>query len=329
MASPIVFSRVPFRLPLGGGSTDLLSYYEKYGGFIFAAAINIYMDVFFKRPASDDLIHMHYTRYESELSVDSIKHTIGREALKMTGVNSRVLISFTADTPAGTGLGSSGACSVGLLKGLSLYKKGVEISNLEAAEQSFVLTQNLGLPDGKQDPYVCALGGFVVLEIDNGGKVAVIRPNIAPETINRFFGNTLFFYTGVRRDSQPILAMQDKERILNLKHKTKEIGRQIYQCFISGDLDAFGALMDAHWQIKKAMLNGMSNEFFDSIYNAAKKAGALGGKIMGAGGGGYFMFYCPSNADCVKVREVLRPFGLREMFFSLDERGARTKIIDI
>ncbi|MEK9183896.1 MAG: galactokinase, partial [Patescibacteria group bacterium] len=234
MISPIILSRTPFRLPLGGGSTDMPSYYEKYGGFIFAVTIDLYMDIFIKKPLSDDFVHMHYMKSESVLTADEVKHTIGREALKMSGIKNSILIFFAADTPSGTGLGSSGACSVGLIKGLSLYKE-VEINNLEVAEQSFVLTQNLGLPDGKQDPYVCALGGFVVLEIDNDGKVAVIRPDIAPEIINRFFGNTLFFYTGVRRDSEPILAAQDKERVLNLKHKTKEIGRQIYQCFISGD----------------------------------------------------------------------------------------------
>jgi D-glycero-alpha-D-manno-heptose-7-phosphate kinase len=320
----IILSRTPFRLPLGGGSTDLPSYYQKYGGFIFAVAINIYMDIFIKEPLSDDYIHMHYTQYEAELEVEKIKHTIGREALKMAGIKNRVLISFNADTPSGTGLGSSGACAVSLLKGLNLYQ-GREMSNLEAAEQSFILTQNLQLPDGKQDPYICALGGFVVLDIDTTGAVKVTRPAIALETSDRFWQNSLFFYTGIRRNSQPILAAQNEEKIFALKHRTKEIGQKIYQHFLNGDLDAFGSLMDEHWQVKKAMTDSMSNDWFDEIYNAAKKAGALGGKILGAGGGGYFLFYCPSETAKSSVRQELQKFNLRELSLGIDTVGARAQ----
>ncbi len=326
MASPIILSRVPFRLPLGGGSTDLPSYYERYGGFIFAVAINIYMDIFIKEPVSDDLIHMHYIKYESEPSADFIKHTIGREALKMMEIKNKLLVSFNADTPSGTGLGSSGACSVGLLKALAAYK-GIEMTNKEAAEQSFVLTRRLELPDGKQDPYVCALGGFVVLEIDKEGTVRIDKPKIDSSVINYFFGNSLFFYTGIRRDSEPFLASQDKEKVLELKHRIKEIGREIYRCFLEGDLDKFGLLMDEHWNIKKMMASEMTNVWLDEVYMTAKEAGALGGKIMGAGGGGYFMFYCGQNKE--NIRLGLQKYNMREMNFRADEFGARTRIIEL
>ncbi len=326
MASPIILSRTPFRLPLGGGSTDMPSYYEKYGGFIFAVSINMYMDILIKKPLSDDYVHMHYTQYESESSADNIRHTLGKEALRMIGIKNGISVSFKADTPSGTGLGSSGACSVGLLKGLSLYK-GMEMGNLEAAEQSFVLTQNLGLPDGKQDPYACALGGFSVLNISTNGETEVIKPNIAKETTDRFFKNCLFFYTGIRRNSKSLLSAQNNERVLELKHRTKKIGQDIYQCFLRGDLDKFGSLLDEHWQVKKLMLSGMSNEWLNDVYEAAKKAGAFGGKIMGAGGGGYFMFYCPTEEIRQSVRQALRGFDMREMNFDIDEQGARTKTI--
>lgn len=326
MHSPVILSRTPFRLPLGGGSTDLPSYYQKYGGFIFAVTINLYMDLFIKRPVSDDCVHMHYMKSEAVLSADEVKHTIGREALRMLDIKNRVLVFFAADTPSGTGLGSSGACAVGLLKGLSLYK-GRKMSNLEAAEQSFVLTQNLGLPDGKQDPYVCALGGFVVLLIDCDGKVVVEKPFINPLVEGRFIENTLFFYTGVRRDSEPILSSQNKKSDFDLKHEIKTIGKDIHRCFLNGDLDRFGELLDEHWNIKKAMSNTMSNESFDAMYHAAKKAGASGGKILGAGGGGYFMFYCRSSDVKNKVRKSLQEFNLREMSFSVERNGARAKII--
>lgn len=328
MSSPVIFSRTPFRLPLGGGSTDIPSYYEKYGGFIFAAAVNMYMDIFVKRPRSDDSIHVHYKSFEAVRTVAEVKHDIAREALRMMGIQNKVAISFKSDAAAGSGMGSSGACAAGIFKGLSLYRDR-EISNLEAAERSFALTQNLGLPDGKQDPYACALGGFVVLEIDTSGAVEVTRPMIAETTIDNFFKRTLFFYTGVVRDSAPLLSAQSAERVIAVKHRTKEIGWAVYKCFLNGDLDTFGDLLDEHWRIKRQMSADITNGKFDEIYSVARKAGALGGKIMGAGGGGYFMFYCPSDTDRRKVREVLRVFDLFEMQFALDEIGARARIINI
>ncbi|MDP3710327.1 MAG: galactokinase [bacterium] len=322
----IILSKTPFRLPLGGGSTDMPSYYEKYSGFIFSVTINMYMDIFIKEPITDDLVHMHYMRYEAEDSSDKIKHTLGKEALKMMNIKNKILVSFNADTPAGTGLGSSGACAVGLLKGLALYKGGT-LSNIEAAERSFIITQNLGLPDGKQDPYVCALGGFVVLEIDKNGKVKVTKPAISKNTADRFINNSLFFYTGIKRDSEPILSAQNTSQVLELKHRTKEIGKEIYKCFLKGDLDKFGKLLDEHWRVKKMMSGSISNTWLDEIYLVAQKAGALGGKIMGAGGGGYFMFYCPSEKIKAKVRKTLQRFKLREMNFAIDEHGARADAV--
>jgi len=269
---------------------------------------------------------MHYIKYESEPSADLIKHTIGREALNMMEIRNKLLVSFNADTPSGTGLGSSGACSVGLLKALAAHK-GIEMTNKEAAEQSFILTQRLGLPDGKQDPYVCALGGFVVLEIDKEGTVRIDKPKIDSRIINDFFGNSLFFYTGIRRDSEPFLASQDKEKVLELKHRIKEIGREIYRCFLEGNLDKFGLLMNEHWDIKKMMASEMTNVWLDEVYMMAKEAGAFGGKIMGAGGGGYFMFYCGQNKE--NVRSALQKYNMREMDFRVDELGARTRVIEL
>ncbi len=324
---PIILSRVPFRISLGGGSTDLPSYYEKYGGFIFAATINLYMDVLIKQTRSDDHIHVHYKQFESVPSVTEVQHELARETLKMTGVERGVGISFKADTPAGTGLGSSGACSVALLKGLSQFS-GQDLANEEAAAQSFTITQNLGLPDGKQDPYACALGGFTMFEIAPDGRVKITKPNLSQQTIDNFFANTLFYYTGIQRFSAPILAAQSVEKVLELKHTTKRIGQDIYQAFLKGNLDDFGLLMDEHWENKKRMSPQMSNPFFDQIYDKARSAGALGGKIMGAGAGGYFMIYCGSPSKTEAVKEALKSFNLREMAFRLDTKGARTAVID-
>ena len=252
MSSSIILSRTPFRLPLGGGSTDLPSYYKKHGGFIFAVAIDLYMDVLIKPTRSDDLINIHYKSFEGVASIDKIKHPFAREALKITGPQKGISISFKADAPSGTGLGSSGACSVALLKGLSRYM-GREMSREEAAQKSFEITQNLGLPDGVQDPYVCALGGFVALHIEKNGVVKVEKPRIADGTTKQFFGNSLFYYTGVVRESRHLLATQDVEKVLMLKHRIKDIGKEIYRSFLLGDLNKFGELMDEHWHIKKRM----------------------------------------------------------------------------
>jgi D-glycero-alpha-D-manno-heptose-7-phosphate kinase len=247
----------------------------------------------------------------------------------MTGVKNKVAISFKADTPAGTGLGSSGACSVALLKSLRMFKTGKEMPNLAAAAAAFKLTRALELPDGVQDPYACALGGYVHLEIAKDGKVEATHPKISPATTKKFFNNTLFFYTGINRYSAPILAAQDKEKVLELKHTTKELGRNIYKAFLKGDLDTFGRLMDEHWHIKKQMSGQMSSSMLDEVYANAKKAGALGGKLIGAGGGGYLMFYCPNEKAKKRVRAELKKTGMREMLFTIDTKGARTKIIEL
>lgn len=328
MPSGIILSRVPFRISLGGGSTDLPSYYERFGGFIFAATVNLYMDVLIKATRSDDGIHVLYKTFEAVSSVDQVKHDLAREALRAAGVEKGVTISFKADTPAGTGLGSSGACSVALAKGLATFA-GTDMENEEAAASAFRMTRALGLPDGVQDPYACALGGFAVLDIAKDGTVGVRRPDIASGTIDRFFANTLFLYTGVQRFSAPLLANQDEAKVMELKHRTKEIGVQILDAFQRDDLDRFGRLMDEHWQIKKAMSQRMSNPSFDRIYATARGAGALGGKIMGAGAGGYFMITCPDEITKDRVRQALASCTLREMPLSLDRQGARVQRIDI
>ncbi|MDO8619920.1 MAG: galactokinase [bacterium] len=326
MSSPIIISRTPFRLSLGGGSTDLPSYYEKHGGFVFGVAVNLYMDVFVKEPRSDDLVHVHYKHFESVSHAKEVTHDIARQALLMRGLTTKVAISFKADTPAGTGLGSSGACAVAVLKGLALYQNK-KLSNREAAEQSFLLTKALGLPDGVQDPYICAEGGFVALTIEKNGKVKVEKPRIAKSTVEEFFANSIFYYTGVVRESKQLLAEQDATKVQELKHRTKDIGREVYKAFRSGKLHHFGKLMDEHWHIKKQMSSKMSTDRFDEIYAEAIRAGALGGKIMGAGGGGYFMFYCPTRKAKRAVQKALGRFKMREMHFEIDTKGARTHII--
>jgi D-glycero-alpha-D-manno-heptose-7-phosphate kinase len=328
MNSPIILVRVPFRISLGGGSTDLPSYYRKYGGFVFGVTINLYMDILIKSTKSDNLIHVHYRQFETVDHPKKVEHELAREALLALGINNSVAISFKADTPAGTGLGSSGACVVALLKGLSVFA-GKKISNKIAAEKSFSITRKLGLPDGPQDPYLCSMGGFTALNISKDGNIKITKPKIEEEISKKFFDNTLFFYTGVKRDSSKILVAQDNKKALELKHKTKSIGLEIYESFKTGDLESFGTLLDDHWRIKREISGQISNPIFDEIYEKAKRAGALGGKIMGAGGGGYFMFYCGSKKVKNNVRQVLKTSRMKEMFFNLDPLGARHRVLSL
>lgn len=295
---------------------------------MFGATVNLYMDVFLKEPRSDDLIHVHYKQFEAVPTINEIKHDIVREALRMHNVKIPIAISFKADTPAGTGLGSSGACAVAVHQGLSAFF-GKGMTNREAAGKSFILTQRLGLPDGVGDPYICALGGFVALDIAPDGVVTVQRPRLSKETTELFFKNCLFYYTGVVRRSAPILKQQEGTRVFELKHKSKEIGYSIYEHFRRGRLNDFGELLDEYWHLKKSMSSKMSSARFDEVYDTARRAGALGGKIMGAGGGGYFMFYCPTQAAKARVRRALEPFALREMHFLLDTKGARVKVLNL
>ncbi len=319
----MIISRTPFRIPLGGGSTDLPSYYEKFGGFIFGVAIQSYVHIFAKRLALDDRIQFHYTDCEVVDSVNSLHHEIGREALRIAGIDRAVSVTFNADSPAGTGLGSSGSYALGLLNTLFALK-GERKTPEFLAEKSFEITERIRGHEGKQDPYLAAFGGFTVLEIGRDGGVAVRKPAIARETTERFLSNTLFFYTGIKRPgaSKDILKEQDAAAVLELKHRTKEIGRSVLRAFEEGDLDQFGRLLDAHWRIKQKMSSKISTADFDAACETAKECGALGGKLIGAGGGGYLMFYCPDPTDRARMAFALAARGLRRVHFAIDYQGS-------
>lgn len=324
----MLVSRTPFRISLGGGSTDLPSYSRQYGGFIFGVSINMYMDIFVRKPVIYDKIDFQYLKFESVDSVDQLEHTIGREALKITGIDKAISVYFKSETPTGTGLGSSGTCAVGLLNAL-WRSKGINKPQKELAEEAFRITQNLGLPDGKQDPYLAALGGFAILDIDTNDEVAVIRPSISMATAKRFVENSLLVYTGVNRSSEAVLRDQDSVRALEAKHQTKAIGKQIAAAFQSGKLDEFGRLINEHWNLKKKMSDKISNSEFDQIHNLAMENGCLGGKMVGAGGGGYFLFYCPDRPTKEAAGLVMKNAGYREIPFDIDYKGTRVAEVTI
>lgn len=327
----MILTRTPMRLPLGGGSTDLPAYFEKYGGFIFSVSINLYMYIGVNRPPADDLIRVKYRESEEVSSVDELKHILVKAALKHTGIDRMIEISSKADVSDGTGMGSSGSYLIGLLNALHTLK-GDRLSRRHLAEEAYdIATKILGLPDGKQDFYLASFGNFCVLDIAQNGGVTVSNADISRKTQENFERRTLLFYTGVRRSSSPILQELQKnvrggnQDAIALKHETKRIGQRILNVFETGQLDEFGELLDEHWKVKRKMSAQMSTDAFDALYEAAKRVGALGGKIVGAGGGGFFLIYCREGTQ-ESVRKVFAERDLREIPFSVDSTGTQVLV---
>ncbi len=323
----MIITRTPFRIPLGGGSTDLRAYYEKHGGFIFSVTVNLYMYVGINRPPIDDLIRLKYHDNETVASPHELKNRLAKAALLRTGFDRMIEISSKADVPNGTGLGSSGTYLVGLLNALHSLK-GENISRRQLAEEAYEITSELGLPDGMQDPYAVSFGNFSAFTIGVDGKVVVENVDVSRKTQECFEKQTLFFYTGVTRSSEELLREQQQKikrgekKALELKHQIKEIGQKIHNAFKTNNLDTFGHLMDEHWNFKKSMSNKMSNSAFDEVYKKAKKAGALGGKILGAGGGGFFLMYAMEGSED-KVRKVFEKYKMREVPIRVDSGGTQ------
>lgn len=326
----MIITRTPFRVTLGGGGTDLPSYYSKYGGFIFSAGINKYMFIDVNRPATDDLIRLKYTKSETVESVGEVQHEIAREAFRMTGIEKAIEVSSVADISAGTGLGSSSCYAVGLLHALHALKR--EYIPLEVlAEEDFTLeAEILKRPIGKQDPYLAAFGGLTVLDIGTDGMVKVRKANVSEETTEELNRNMLLFFTGVTRSADTILSEQskavtdEKKEVIDSMHYIKDLGHEILAAVEDGEVDEVGRLFDAHWQHKKKISTKMTNPEFDRIYTKARESGALGGKISGAGGGGFFTFYVPQKHR--QFREVMAGLGLREMRYRFDFEGSKVLV---
>jgi D-glycero-alpha-D-manno-heptose-7-phosphate kinase len=326
----MIITRTPFRLTLGGGGTDLPSYYSKFEGFIFAAGINKYMFISVNRPILDNLIRVKYSKSEIVAHRDELKHPIAKEAMRMTGIEDSVEIVSIADIPAGTGLGSSSCYAVGLLNALHTMKREY-IPLQELAEEACDLEINrLGEPIGKQDQYMAALGGLTVLDIKKDGHVNVRAAKLEDSTLDDLNRNLLMFYTSTTRRANEILSEQSKgikegkRNVVERMHYIKEIGYEILEAVENGNITDVGLLFDKHWQHKKMMSAKISNPQFDEIYEIAKRNGALGGKISGAGGGGFFLFYTEKNHS--RLRDAMRKLNLIEMRYRFDLEGTKVLV---
>jgi D-glycero-alpha-D-manno-heptose-7-phosphate kinase len=322
----MIITRSPLRISLGGGGTDLPSYYREHSGFLIAAAIDKYVYINVHRRFVDGFL-LKYSSLEEAATVDDIKHPIIREALKLVDVRERNLeITSMADIPAGTGLGSSGSFTTALLKALHALKKNL-VHPAELAEQACCIElEKLGEPIGRQDQYISAFGGITAFRFLPDGRVEAAPLKISEETLFNLEDNLLLFFTGYSRAASAILKEQDdKSRkadtvMTENLHFIKDLGKQSQKALESGKLEEFARLMDVHWRRKKERSKGISNSDINAWYDYAMANGALGGKVIGAGGGGFLMFYA---GDKVKLRHAMREKGLTEVRFRFDFEGTR------
>ncbi len=323
----MIITRTPFRMTLGGGGTDLPSFYCEHGGYILAVAIDKYMFLNVNTPIVDDKIRVRYTSSEMVDHADDVKHTLAREALRHFGVTRGIEIVSIADIPAGTGLGSSSSYLVGLLNALHTLLQDQATPQKLAEEACLIELEVLKKPIGKQDQYMAAFGGLTALHIDPNGRVCATRMDLDVDLVESLEHNILMFYTNEMRDATAILKKQDdatrsRNRIVvESLREIKDIGVEISDAISKGNLRRFGELLDVHWQSKKRLAEGISNPQIDAWYELAKQNGAIGGKISGAGGGGFLMLYCEDNK--VRLREAMRTAGLRELKFRFDFEGSK------
>jgi D-glycero-alpha-D-manno-heptose-7-phosphate kinase len=328
----VIITRTPFRITLGGGGTDLPSYYEKHGGFIFAMGISKYMYVMANPPSIDRKIRLRYSRTEIVEHISELRHELAREALRFHGIEDGMEIDSMADLPAGTGVGSSSAYLVGLLLALHQYRRDFVSLEQLAEEACYIELNILKKPIGKQDQYMAAFGGLTVLEIMRDGAVEVRQANVREGALAEFINRTHIYYTGVHRDALDVLREQNaamngkspaRPVVENSLNGIKDLGYRILEAIEAEDFDDWGCMLHEHWEHKKRMSDKISGSAWDQLYDEVRaRFGVLGGKIIGAGGGGFLMLYCPRDAR--QLEEFMASNGMRRMYYQLEREGAKT-----
>lgn len=320
----MVITQTPFRISFVGGGTDFPAFFRQHGGAVLSSAIDKYLYVIVQKRYFDDLIYVNYSIKEIASNVEKIQHNLVRECLKKTGILKGVEITTVADIPiAGTGLGSSSSLTVGLLNALYLFK-GIQRSTEELAREACEIElEKVKSPIGIQDQYIAAYGGLKRFNFRKDGNVEV-KPIAIPESkFRQLSHNLMLFYTYKTRKSETILRAQSnnigkkQEELLGLKRFVDKLE----QCLLSSEnLHEFGKILHENWFLKKRLANKISNPEIDEMYEQALSAGAVGGKIAGAGGGGFLILYCPQEKQDA-VRKALA--GYRELHFHLAQDGSR------
>ena len=325
----MIIARSPLRISLGGGGTDLPSYYREHGGFLIAAAIDKYVYITVHQTFVPELI-VKYSKLERVESASDLEHPIIREAMRLLDVEGKYLeLTSMADIPAGTGLGSSGSFTTALLKALHAHKKGL-MHPRELAEQAcHIEIDLLGEPIGKQDQYIAAFGGITSFEFLRDGRVVAHPLRLDADTLSNLEDNLLLYFTGYSRSASAILKEQDdasrkKDAAMSENlHEVKDLGYRSQQVLEAGDLHGFADLLSEQWERKKQRSGAMSNDRIDSWYRRALENGARGGKLIGAGGGGFLLFYAEDKA---RLRRAMTETGLREVRFRFDFEGTKVVI---
>jgi D-glycero-alpha-D-manno-heptose-7-phosphate kinase len=325
----MIITRAPLRLTFGGGGTDLPSYYRKFGGELIAGAIDKYVYISLHATFQREFI-IKYSQYERVTKATDVKHPIIREALLAYGVEPQLEVVSMADIPDGTGLGSSGAFTVALLKAIAFHQRVPALAETLAAQACDIEINKLGAPIGKQDQYASAFGGLTRFVFHKDDTVEVAPVKVPSETLHQLEDHLMLFFTGYSRSAGSVLADQkkrsesmDAEMLKNL-HYTKDLGQESRKALEGGDLKKFGELMHTHWENKRKRSAGMTLSAIDKAYEVARDNGALGGKLIGAGGGGFLMFYA---TDQRLLREAMAKQKLEEVRFKFDFEGVKTVVV--
>lgn len=322
----MIIARSPLRISIGGGGTDLKSYYEDNEGFLISAAINKYIYVTLTKPFEEG-IYLKYSKIEKVTKHDQIEHNIIREGLKLFGQDPpQIEITTLADIPSGTGLGSSSSFTTALVKGLYSFNDEFLNTNELAEIACDIEINKLNEPIGKQDQYISAYGGITCFNFYKNGEVGIEKLRISEDTLYDLEDNLLLFFTGFTRSASTILKDQkdksesnNSDMITNL-HNVKKMGYRIRDLLENGDTKGFGESLHEHWENKKRRSGGMSNPDIDKWYQLAINNGAVGGKLVGAGGGGFLLFYAE---DKMKLRKCMHENGLSEVRYNFDFEGTK------
>ncbi len=322
----MIITRSPLRITLGGGGTDLPSYYRQHGGFLIAAAIDKYVYVTVMRPFVEG-IFLKYSKLEHAEQIDEVQHPIIREALRMLDFRTpQIEIATLADIPAGTGLGSSGSFSTALLKALYAHRRRLLHPSELAALACEIEINRLGQPIGKQDQYAVAYGGVTCFSFNPDDSVNACPLKMSTAALFDLEDNLLLFFTGFARGAGSILEDQQRHTeqsdpaMLKNLHYVKELGLRSRQALERGTIALFGEIMHEHWEHKKRRSPQMSNAQIDEWYEIGRKHGAIGGKLVGAGGGGFLLFYTEERR---RLRAAMTKAGLEEVRFRFDFEGTK------
>ena len=319
----MIVSRTPFRITLGGGGTDLPSFYKEHGGHVISMAIDKYIYITLKTHDFEPEVKLRYSKTEIVRDINDLQHNRAKMSLMLHDIYSNIEINSSADLPANSGMGSSGSYLVGLLNAIRVHKRINSEPKILAEEACKIEIDLLGEPVGKQDQYIAAFGGVRVLDISKTGEVNVTNANISHGDMISFLSNIKVFCLNTQRSASEVLQDQQKNKTKsnNILHTVKEQSYRVLDILSSGNFENYGLLLDEYWYLKKQLSSKISTEIVDELYEILKtKFNVLGGKIIGAGGGGFLLLYAPKKHK--ELAQYMEKNGMKQLFFNVDTTGS-------